>query len=347
MAMANLPLNIASSRFGALRRTVLPMLVVIAVVLVPLLGDTSHFVDNLLHSNTIPIAVGVVVLLMSFVMIQWKPATLTMDQLGIGVTGRDTDYLYRWADIDSTATTKSGVQINVRGQSDLRKKYNVVLCQNFGLLSGDFSNLVDAGRQQYATASAGAGARRSVTPGDDAASAIRDAASSSIRLLAFGLCLALAALTLWQLTEYRTAVALRDHGQRATATVVRFYSSECGKRGCSRDVEYVFDADPTGTAHLVHGHAFIANTNRASPDYDTAKVQGQVPIVFDTRDPTSSQLNFGDRVFRRDPADVAMTMMKLISGVFGAMFVIFIIAIKLSSWSNRRKLAAEGRSVAA
>ena len=91
---------------------------------------------------------------------------------------------------------------------------------------------------------------------------------------------------------------LKAHGVRAQATVVRIYSGACGRSVCRRRLEYAYKTSDGRTLYGFSNIGDEGDTNDA--DYVYARTHSTVPIAIDAANPSISDLNIGDSVFRND-----------------------------------------------
>lgn len=343
----SLPFSLVASRTRVLRSWSLPFLGVVALQSALLLllnrGDVYGVLHGILPWIILLVAAFIVAMLLS----TWQPQTLRTTAEGIDLSIGKARYFYAWRDIAEAEQVQYGVKLTVRGRSDIRNKYNVIPVQRLGIPAAELAKLIEEGIAQFSRIAeqplAGSLQRKSFTQGDNA-EAIQAHSNRGILAL-FGTMLLLgvgAIITPAGLDAWRT-LSLRHDGQRSEASVVRFYVSGCGRRSCSTDVEYAFEAHANGHQHEFHGNAYIADSTHQNTDADylSAKAFRKVPVVYNRSDPTISALNFRDDVYRGNPLSRAAFLMGLEGGIVAAVVGLMAGGFWMSVRSQRRKLAAD------
>ena len=113
-----------------------------------------------------------------------------------------------------------------------------------------------------------------------------------------------------QFLEYRSLVAIEQHGHRAAADVVRIYTDGCGRSSCSIKVEYRYAPAPAATPLIGYGY-LASDRHPDDPRLLQARATGHVPIAYDVAAPARSALNFDDSVFKVDHAQRLIGPMKM------------------------------------
>jgi hypothetical protein len=141
------------------------------------------------------------------------------------------------------------------------------------------------------------------------------------------------------ISGYRTDVAIQRNGQRVMADVVRIYDGGCGKRGCSINVEYRFTPQNVGhgSGNQVHGYGYLGNSrNQSNPELDFAQSNHVVPVAYDVTNPSVSELNFDDWVFKVDHAAATWRGIRDLVILFAGMFVVVLSLIAFVSVRGKR-----------
>lgn len=149
--------------------------------------------------------------------------------------------------------------------------------------------------------------------------------------------------TIPQIHDEMTASALVARGVPMRANLVRAFSTECGKYGCTVDFEYSFI--PIGGFHTVSGYTRVVSSGRNShPEYDYIIGTRTIPILYDPRDPTRSMLYWQDQIARKATWGYTFGLIGIFMGIsaFAWAFLVFIIEMGLRQ--QRRKIAAKAQT---
>jgi len=146
-----LPLHLKADIRRTFKALTLPTAAVALVSGIPFLADLAHFRDNILHSSIAPIYLGITVLLLVLIFLFWKPGCLDVDERGIALRVGKRRYFYEWSDVQNAASVSNGVQLDVRGRSIARNKYNVIP-NRFGMKPEALAGLIRVGIDRWGKA---------------------------------------------------------------------------------------------------------------------------------------------------------------------------------------------------
>ena len=288
----------------------------------PSLAAGLSLPDVLLHTSSGVILGGVLLFLAALVFTTRKRGRLTIDASGIDVWTGKIHAFYAWADITGLDVVKAGVQVALKGRTTEQNQYNLIAASFVGNAAKLRALLTEA-RAHFGEGSGQAG--RSISPGDDLRSA-RLRACKLIAAIVIPIPVVLfGCIFVWQLSDYLKTVDLQKYGRRGEGAVVRIFTADCGKSGCSLDVQFRYA--PEGAAQPLVGIERIASDRDSDdPDLVYAKTHGVVPIVYDARKPGVVALNFRERVYRNASRTFAM-MMGVMSVIMGIVLIPMLILV--------------------
>jgi hypothetical protein len=252
-----------------------------------------------------------------------RSGELDVDATGVTVRTGPRSWFYDWADVEQIDQVKGAVRISLRGRSKEENAYNLVSARFVGSES-KLRALISDGLARFGPDRPRPG--KSQAPGDD----LRRATLRSVGSLlgVFGLIFGglFVIMTGWATTDALKTLDLQKYGSRTEASVVRIYTSACGRGSCSRNVEYVFTPRQDGKSY--RGDNYIASSrSKTDPDLLYAETRRTVPIAYDVRNPSVSSLNFGDRVFLRKPFQNLSTFASVMFGIMLLVFTILILCM--------------------
>ncbi len=325
-AKPRLPLHIKKN-IGVRPWAILPGIVIVLVLqLAPMIASKATL-EDMLHGSTIYIVLGVLVfaaLITYFVRI---PSQLDIDQSGIQLISKKTHYILAWPDIAHATPIPGAVRVEIKGRPD---EEGVLISERFGVKSADLTALIREGMERWgASPSSGVALspRTTLPPGGGKAASV----AGLRRMLFFigaGALAMILGVVVWQGADYFKTTQLRAHGVRTEGTVVRIYTSGCGKRSCSLDVEYAYS---TPDGRRLRGFGYLtSDDDLQDPDYLYAKSHRTIPIVFDATHPETVETNFRDWVFRRDALGMMFTIIGIFAGVVAVIFSIIAGSIVLA-----------------
>lgn len=143
-----------------------------------------------------------------------------------------------------------------------------------------------------------------------------------------------------QIETHMEASALIVRGVPVQARLVREFDTECGKTGCTVDLEYRFM--PPGGLHPVSGYARVGSSRR-DPDtaYTYAIDTNSVPILYDPADPTRSMLYWKDRIARQATWGYTLGLIGIFLGICTVVWTFFVVIIEVGVRQQRRKRVAD------
>jgi hypothetical protein len=296
-------------------------LLVLAVVGVftigPSLASGIGLLDVLTHTTSGVIFIGVVLFMGFLAAVGQRRGSLTIDSSGIDVWYGKTHSFYAWGDIVGLDVVRAGVQVSLKGRSNDQNQYNLIVA-GFAKNATDLRRLLNEGREKYGQDGPSG---RSIAVGDD----LRAARMKTLRLMAAALIglpvLFLIGFLVWQASDAMKIADLQKYGRRADAAVLKVFTADCGRHGCSTDVQFRYT--PNGSNRVFTGIQYLASDRDSDdPDLVYARSHNTVPIVYDSRNPSSVALNFDDRVFGNHSGRF-MTMLAVMGGVTLIFMVIF------------------------
>jgi hypothetical protein len=237
-----------------------------------------------------------------------NPSELTIDQTGVTYVSRRSRLFVAWADVDRITTLEANVRVELKGRPE---KEGVMIPGAFLKRAATLSGALRAGLARWGGPTSGR-THSQLPPG-----AGRDLAAQgsqrfrkifmTIYPIAVGVVVIVVAATLGlpALNDSR----LKAHGVRAQATVVRIYSGACGRSVCRRRLEYAYKA-PDG--RTLYGFSDIGDEGDNDADYVYARTHSTVPIAIDSANPSISDLNIGDSVFRNDTSGFMLIITGLV-----------------------------------
>jgi hypothetical protein len=317
------------------------MLGVAAIVIlidgVPLLFSGGPIVDTLLHSTSSFILLFVILMLVFALFVFRTNATLDIDNDGICVTFRKMCYFYAWSDITAVVPVTNALRIDIKDRSEKENQSNLIT-DRFGIKRDDLLHVINDGMAQWGATSAqrlsdrpgsesgdgdfgirqSAIKRRTTTPSDDPKATTALLVRTMAPFLAVVFMAMFGWLVFWQASEYNKTVVLQRQGVATNAHVLRYYSDDCTRSGCALDVEYEFQAGPNTkfSGQSFRGHDFLAGDDyKDDEDYKQSVATHSVPIVYDSAKPSTSTLNFGNWVFKRDPLRMMLFTISMVGGM--------------------------------
>ena len=274
--------------------------IVAAIQLVPILVQTGFSLGAVLSDLMGGVMlIGVVALLVAHLLLR-DPATLEISESGLQFTARRSAFAFRWSDIGRVSSDPKGVNL-VPIPNPGSRVGPCLVPASFGLSPEQLFAICSACVERFGVAGATLASDTSLSA---PITTYGGKADQGQRLTLFGVgAAAVAAIAvLSALKDYVIAVDLQAHGRETWAAVERFYDADCGRSGCKLMAQYSFT--PTGADHRVRGWGELGYSRDKDDSYVRfAKSQGRVPIVYDSRFPSISALNFSNIVFRQDPAD--------------------------------------------
>lgn len=305
---ASLPVHVKKNLGVDGRMSLTMFAVVLLMTGGPLLASRPSSIQMLASSTNAWVLLLMLVLVSAATVFGRATGQLDIDSGGVRVAFRRDRYLYAWRDIADVVPVSGGVRVELRGRTEAQNSLNVI-SKRFGIAPERLAAVLREGVSRWGESGV---AEPSKAPGDSPA----DPSAKAIRLIclvvAGGMALIFAGIVVWQVSEYFKTVRLQKVGERAQAAVVRIYQDGCSRSGCSINVQYRFQFG----GKPYDGFAYLtSDSNLDDPDYQYAEREHVVPIAFDPADPTRSDLNFSDWVFRKDPLKMLATMVGLIGGI--------------------------------
>ncbi len=285
-----------------------------------------------LYSASLYIFLGVSIVMIAVFFIVRIPIYLKIDQTGVDLTIRKRRYFVVWSDIAHVTPINSTVRIELKGRPDDEA---VTIPDGLGLKADKLTALLRDGVARWSASPRASGAGTVTPPGAGKAEA-RAGLLRAMVLMGGIFGALLLGFFVWQVADYAKDIQLRTHGVRTQGAVVRIYTADCGKRSCSENVEYVYQL-PGGKSF--HGFGYLTGSdNLDNPNFQYAKSHTTVPIVVDSLKPEISDLNFDDRIYRRDPLKWRLELAGFVIPVILVIPGIFIFVLYLSY----RKTAKSG-----
>jgi hypothetical protein len=310
-------------------------------VTLPLLFGREPWTNILFHSDATFVGPGLLILLPVIYLLGRNPGELEISAQGIRVaTAKSGRWFYAWGDIESADATSGSVKLLLKGRSDEQNRYNIIP-RRFGLKPSELSSIITDGIARFGDANWSS--QKTVAPGDDLPAALMRSVKQMLRIYGFILGVFFAVIVVWQALDCMKRLDLQKNGRAIVANVIRIYTSGCGKRGCSLDVEYAFTPEPTaGNARMEYrGYEYIGSSRSPdAPNLIYAKTYRAVPIVYDVNRPTTSSLNFRNRIFEQDPVSAMFKLLGIFAGVLGVVAIIFL-ATLVPTILKARRAAAE------
>jgi hypothetical protein len=296
-----------------------------AAVLTTLPGllDRAAWTDVLLHSTHTYINLGLLMLAPAIYLLGRNRGELDISAQGIRVATKSGRWSYAWADIEDVEATQQGAKLLLKGRSDEQNGYNIIP-SGFGLKPPELCSIVRKGISRFGAAGP---SMKTSAPADDLQSTRAGSIKQSLKV--FGLILGgvFTAIVVWQALDCMKSLELQKSGRATEASVIRIYTSSCGKSGCSLNVEYSFTPlSAQGVAQIVYrGYEYIGSSRQPNdPNLIYARTNRTVPIVYDVDNPETSKLNFGNRVFAKDPVAEMLTFVGIFGGILGLGALIFL-----------------------